>query len=110
MTGNEKGKWQGQEILKHNNHIIRHMKKFKVKFREVKSQCRQIVRNYRNENDDRRKFPEFNIGCLSADASQGYIQFSRKGEVSDENIAYNSIAELAIILEAIGKEWDATNQ
>lgn len=83
------------------------MKKMKVKFREVKNRCRKIVESYRTSSHDARSFPEFDIGCLASDASRGYVQLIWNENLSDA-IAYNSIAELTLIIESLGKAWEAT--
>ena len=84
------------------------MKKMKVKFREVKDYVRKIVLKYRKGTKDRRKFPEFSIGCLADDATRGYVQLAFNDALSDP-VAYNSLPELGLILESFGKAWQASN-
>jgi len=85
----------------------------KVKFREVKRRCRQIVENYRAIRKDDREFPQFFIHALAEDGSRGEVHLYRKERekeayISRGTIHYESIPELALILEALGKAWDAT--
>lgn len=86
----------------------------KVKFREVKSRCRQIVENYRKIRRDDREFPEFLIRTLAEDGSRGEVNLYRKPHGKEEYISkaslfYESIAELSLILECLGKAWDVTS-
>jgi len=85
----------------------------KVKFREVKSRCRHIVERYREIRKDDREFPEFFIHALAEDGSAGEIRLYRKAKgkepyFSKGSIHYESISELALILECLGKAWDKT--
>ncbi|MDG7008376.1 MAG: hypothetical protein JRN06_09080 [Nitrososphaerota archaeon] len=89
------------------------MAKRKVKFRDMKSRCRDIVKTYREETEDWRAFPQFNIGCLSKFARRGHIQLTRKAKgeepVFSNSITYNSFGELALIMESLGNAWASTN-
>lgn len=85
----------------------------KVKFREVKTRCQKIVENYRKVRKDDREFPEFFIHSLAADGSKGEIHLYRKkhgGEayVSKRSIDFESHAELALIMESLGRAWEAS--
>ena|SRR3972149_10614866 len=85
----------------------------KVKFREVKSRCRQIVKNYREKRKDDREFPEFFLHALCEDGSAGEVRLYRKARgkepyFSKASIHYESFAELMLILECLGKAWDDT--
>jgi hypothetical protein len=85
----------------------------KVKFREVKRRCRQIVENYRKVRKDDREFPVFLIRGLAEDGTRGEVHLYRKAKgkteyVSKGSINFESIPELAVILESLGKAWDAT--
>jgi len=85
----------------------------KVKFREVKRRCRQIVENFREKRKDDREFPEFFIHALAEDGSRGEVHLYRKTRgkdayISKASIHYESIPELSLILESLGKAWDAT--
>jgi hypothetical protein len=88
---------------------------FKVKFREIKKKCRGVVEAYRTENDDKRQFPEFNIEGLAQDGRKGYIQLMRKPKgkgkepIYSDALAFESFPELVIIIENLGKAWEATN-
>lgn len=84
------------------------------KFRDVKSECRELVKSYREEYNDARSRPEFHIGCYSAFGRRGTIQlmWRPKGQeepIFSEAISYESIAELAFIIEYLGKAWETTN-
>jgi len=73
----------------------------------------QVVKNYRRIRKDDREFPEFFIHALAEDGSRGEVHLYRKarGEIayiSKGSIHYESIPELALILEGLGKAWDAT--
>ncbi len=85
----------------------------KVKFREVKRRCRQIVEQYRKIRKDDRAFPEFFIHTLDPAGIQGEVHLYRKARgkeayISKGAIHYESIAELAIIFESLGKAWATT--
>lgn len=85
----------------------------KVKFREVKRRCRYIVERYREIRKDDREFPEFFIHALAEDGSRGQVRLYRKARgkepyFSKRSIHYESIPELALILECLGRAWDAT--
>lgn len=85
----------------------------KVKFREVKSRCRRIVERYREIRKDDREFPEFFIHALAGNGSRGEVHLYRKARgkkpyFSKGTIHYESIPELALILESLGRAWDAT--
>jgi len=85
----------------------------KVKFREVKRRCRQIVENYRAIRKDDREFPEFLIRGLAEDGTRGEVHLYRKARgkveyISRGSIHYESVPELALVLESLGKAWDAT--
>lgn len=85
----------------------------KVKFRDIKTECTQIVEQYRKVRKDDRAFPDFFIHTLNADASQWKIHLYRKkhgGEpyISKGGIHYNSIGELAFIFETLGNAWERT--
>lgn len=84
-----------------------------VKFREVKSRCRTIVERYRDARKDDREFPQFFIHTLAHDGSRGEVHLYRKARgkeayISKGKIHYESIPELALIIESIGKHWKAT--
>jgi len=84
-----------------------------TKFREVKKRCRQIVENFREKRRDDREFPEFFIHALAEDGSRGQVRLYRKARgkepyFSKASVHYESIAELSLILENLGKAWDAT--
>ena len=84
-----------------------------VKFRDVKGYCRELVERYREIRKDEREFPEFFIHTLAHDGSRGKVHFYRKergkvANISEETIHYESIPELALILEIIGNAWEAT--
>lgn len=52
-----------------------------MKFREVKSRCRQIVENYRKIRKDDREFPEFFLHALAEDGSrEKCISTGKQGE------------------------------
>jgi hypothetical protein len=81
-----------------------------VKFRDIKKQCREMVEKYRAIKKDDREFPEFFIHCLASDGSMGSVQLYRKARgkkpyFSRRSIHYESIAELAFILENLGNAW-----
>jgi len=85
----------------------------KVKFRDIKAECTQIVEQYRKVRKDPRSFPEFFIHTLNVNASQGKIHLYHKERgaepyISEGNVHYNSIGELAFIFETLGKAWEAT--
>ena len=85
-----------------------------AKFRTVRQKCWSIVRAYREANDDWRTVPEFHLGCHSNVATKGEIQLMRrekKGEepIFSESIAYNSVAELAWLMENLGNAWAKSN-
>jgi ubiquitin C-terminal hydrolase len=50
----------------------------KVKFREIKRRCRQLVEKYRKVRQDDREFPQFFIHALSEDGSAGQVHLYRK--------------------------------
>lgn len=83
----------------------------KVNFGGVKKPCRKVTQQYRKRTKDSRKYPEFMVKCLARDARKGHIYFFHKPKgkdatVSRERITYNSIPELTIIIENIGREWE----
>lgn len=80
-----------------------------VKFRGIYKDCKEMVEKYKRRSKDNRRYPEFWIGTLNDDLSQGKIHFIRKDIISKEKVYYNSIAELALIFERIGEEWKATS-
>jgi len=85
----------------------------KVKFREVKRRCRQIVEQYRKIRKDDRAFPQFFIHALAFDGSKGEVHLYRKERgkeayFSKGTIHYESIPELALIIENLGNAWEAT--
>jgi hypothetical protein len=85
----------------------------KVKFREVKRRCREIVENYRKIRKDDREFPQFLIHGLAEDGTKGEVHLYRKPRgkpeyVSRASINYETIPELSVIIENLGKAWDAT--
>lgn len=84
------------------------------KFRDIKSECKELVESYREENDDWRKVPEFHIGSVSRFGRKGFIQLTRKvkgGEpVYSNDIAYESLPELVFIIENLGKAWERSNR
>jgi hypothetical protein len=84
-----------------------------VKFRDIKNECREMVEKYRAIRKDDRQFPEFFIHCLASDGSIGSVQLYRKARgkkpyFSKKLIHYESIAELAFILENLGNAWSST--
>ena len=84
-----------------------------IKFREVKRRCREIVDRYREVRKDDREFPQFFLHTLAHDGSRGEIHLYRKARgkeayISKGTIHYESIPELALLLESIGKRWEAT--
>lgn len=84
--------------------------KMKVKFREIKAYCKQMVKQYKERTSDNRHFPEYLIRTLASDGSQGEVHFYRKqkareAEISEERIHYETFAELGLILESLGNEW-----
>ena len=89
------------------------MKKLRIKFREVKTRCRKIVKKFRRETGDRRRFPSFHLGCLAQDGRKGYVQLSWKPRgkeiVYSDEITYESFPELTFILHSLGVAWEATN-
>jgi hypothetical protein len=81
-----------------------------IKFREVKSQCLKIVKKYREARKDDREFPEFLVQCLASDGSRGSVRLYRKKYrkepyLSKGIIHFESIAELALIMESLGRAW-----
>jgi hypothetical protein len=85
----------------------------KVKFRELKTRCRQIVKNFREKRNDDREFPEFFLHALAQDGSKGEVHLYRKARgqepyISKGTIHYESFAELSVILESLGNAWAAT--
>jgi hypothetical protein len=81
--------------------------------RSVKAECRQIVNRYRSVRKDDREFPEFFVHCLAGDASKGSVRLYRKayGEepyFSKKTVHFESITELALVIECFGRAWDAT--
>jgi len=80
-----------------------------VKFRDIKKECRETVEKYRTIRNDDREFPEFFIHCLASDGSVGSVQLYRKARgkpyFSRKLIHYESIVELAFILENLGNAW-----
>lgn len=87
--------------------------KFKLKFTEVKSRCRKIVKSYRKRYGDSREFPQFSLG-LAGDGREGYVQLmwkpkKAKEAVFSDAIAYESLAELSVILKALGDAWESSN-
>jgi len=84
-----------------------------TKFRDIKKRCREMVENYRKKRKDDREFPEFFIHALAEDGSRGQVRLYRKASrkepyFSKASIHYESIVELAFVLENLGKAWDAT--
>lgn len=82
-------------------------------FRSVRNECRQIVKRYRKVRKDDREFPELFVHCLAGDASKGSVQLYRKAYgkqpyFSPKKVHFESIAELALIVDAFGRAWDAT--
>jgi hypothetical protein len=61
----------------------------KVKFREVKSRCRQIVENYREKRKDDREFPEFFIHALAEDGREGEKLHTFQGAQSTMRVFLN---------------------
>ena len=85
----------------------------KVKFREVKGRCKKIVENYREKRKDDREFPEFFLHCLAEDGSRGEVYLYRKARgkkayFSKATIHYESIPELSLIIESLGRAWDTS--
>lgn len=85
----------------------------KVKFREVKRRCREIVEKYREIREDPRAFPQFFIHTLAPDGSCGEVHLYRKEKgkeayISRGKIYFESIPELALIIENLGNAWEAT--
>lgn len=85
----------------------------KVKFREIKRECRLMVENFRAKRNDDREMPEFLIHALAEDGSKGQVHLYRKragqeAYVSRKKIYYESFPELSVILESLGNHWDLT--
>lgn len=82
----------------------------KIKFREVKAECRKVVESYKNTYSDWNKFPDFRIEGIASDASQGFVYLCRnkrgKGYIqSDDYVAYESLTELAFVIDCLGRAW-----
>jgi hypothetical protein len=97
------------ENVKPENLILLSMEN--VKFRAIKGQCRRIVENYREKRKDDRAFPAFFIQAIASDGSRGEIHLFRKERgqkpyISKRKIFYETIAELAFIIENLGKYWN----
>ena len=79
----------------------------KVKFRELKRECRLMVENFRDKRKDDREMPEFLIHAFAEDGSKGEVHLYRKkagqeAYISKKKIYYESFPELAVILESLG--------
>jgi hypothetical protein len=73
-----------------------------------------MVVEFRKKTKDRRKFPQFVIGTLSHNGSRGkvHLYWKKRGKeayISKRSIYYESIPELAFIIENLGKAWSATS-
>jgi hypothetical protein len=85
----------------------------KIKFREIKKECRSMVEKFREKRHDDRECPEFLIHAVTENGSRGEVHLYRKAArenayVSKKKIYYESFPELAVILESLGNHWDLT--
>ncbi len=81
--------------------------------RSMKADCRRVVQRYREVREDDREFPEFFIHCLAGDGSKGNVRLYRKAYgkkpyISKGSVHFESIAELALVMECFGKAWDSS--
>jgi hypothetical protein len=73
-----------------------------------------MVENYRKIRKDDRAFPAFFVQTIASDGSRGEVHLYRKERgkepyISKRRIYYETIAELAIIIENLGNHWNLTS-
>jgi hypothetical protein len=87
-----------------------------VKLSDAKNECKALVREYRRmRKHDATKFPNFLVTTNSESAKFGKVHLYQKERgaepvVSDTFVAYDSIPELALVIENLGKEWSRQNE
>jgi hypothetical protein len=102
MSEDERG------CLTHKYQIHKIQSMVKRRFRDVRDEVRNMVRKWKLNQRDFRRFPEIRFN--SAGARRGRVHMTwkprnRRRIISPSKVWFESINELGVIVESIGRAW-----